>query len=332
MESKTKNIISIETVKQITAKHFPNYQIMNVKALSGGMFNAAYLITGNDENGDNSMVLKVGPSPGTPVLTYESEILRTEVAVYKKLPRNLIPVPQLFAADYSHSYIDADYFFMQAIPGEVWKNVSKQISIDNRRTLMQELGRCNAAVHSIDGAYFGYPKADVSFHHSTWGAAFLQMIDNILRDGEQRNLRLPYDAIRLAVENHLPLLNEITIPKLVDFDMWAGNVFVASTPEGYKINGVIDFERAFYGDPAADFTSAMMIFEDVEQEPEFIAGYESVTGKALVITPDDRIRMNLYRLYMAIIISVETYRYNFAYGKVVQLFSRRQINTILRKL
>lgn len=332
MKSKTKNTVNIEIIKQITAKHFPKFNIGEVRELSGGMFNAAYLITGNNDNGDNNMVLKVGPLPGMPVLTYERDILRTEVEVYKKLPKDLIPVPQLLAADYSHSSINADYFFMQAMPGEVWKNVSKKFSNNDRRTLMKEFGRCNAAVHSISGNYFGYPKEDSRFHHSTWGDAFSQMVENILRDGEQQKMHLPYDSIRLAVEKHIPLLNKITTPKLVDFDMWAGNVFVIPCSEGYKISGIIDFERAFFGDPAADFTSAVMIFKDVEQEPEFLIGYESITGKALVITPDDRLRMNLYRLYMAIILNVETYRYNFAYAKAVQLYSKKQINNILKKL
>lgn len=61
MKSKTKNTVNIEIIKQITAKHFPKFNIGEVRELSGGMFNAAYLITGNNDNGDNNMVLKVGP-------------------------------------------------------------------------------------------------------------------------------------------------------------------------------------------------------------------------------------------------------------------------------
>lgn len=333
MKSITKSQLSNEQIAALVNKHFNEATLNKAVELEGGMFNSAYLLQCSGENSPNQMVLKVGPSPGTPTLTYETEIMNTEVEVYSLLPRENIPAPMVLASDFSRDTIPSDCFFMQYIEGTPWKDISKKIPKENRSALMYELGRCNAAVHSIKGEHFGYPKADKHFRHDTWGEAFLTMVEDILKDGEKRSCRLPYESVRECLVKHRDLLNEITTPVLVDFDMWAGNVFLKQgEKKGYEISGIVDFERAFYGDAYADFTSAVMLFDDVNAEPEFCAGYSDVSGKTLAITTNDKIRMDMYRLYMALIMHVETYRYNTVYAVGIKKYTNSQIKTLLKKL
>lgn len=80
--------------------------------------------------------------------------------------------------------------------------------------------------------------------------------------------------------------------------------------EFQSINGIIDFGNCFYGDPYADFIGAVHLYNDVSEEKEFMEGYSEITGKPLVVTQSNWIRMNLYRLYLEVIVYVEAYRYS----------------------
>jgi len=89
----------------------------------------------------------------------------------------------------------------------------------------------------------------------------------------------------------------VTTPVLVHFDLWQGNVFV--DPAESRVVGIIDPERAFWGDPVADFVS-LALFGDIEDEPDFLAGYGGVA-----FTPAMRYRFRLYRVYLYLIMIVE---------------------------
>ncbi len=331
MKSVTKNLLDEATVKRIAQHQFPGARVREVKELGGGMFNAAYLLSGSGMP-EEGLVLKVGPASGTKTLTYEKDIMKTEVEVYGLLEGRDISTPKVYAADFSGEVIPGDYFFMQRLPGQTWHDAKKHIPAADKRTLMHSFGRCNAAVHSVPGEWFGYVKREERFQFDSWGAAFTAMVGDILADGRADSIKLPYEAIEAALRKHRSLLDEVKAPSLVGFDMWPGNVFVAPQNGRYAITGVVDFERAFYGDTYADFTSAVMLFDDVEQEPDFIAGYEEVAGQKLTITHNDRTRMDWYRLYMAVIMCVETYRYGKAYAFAVQSYCRGKIKKLLAKL
>ncbi len=62
-----------------------------------------------------------------------------------------------------------------------------------------------------------------------------------------------------------PVLNEVTRPALVHFDLWPGNLLVT-------------------GDPVADFVS-LVLFGDIERDGDSLAGYAEARGEC-VATPD----------------------------------------------
>ncbi|SDY20843.1 Fructosamine-3-kinase [Evansella caseinilytica] len=330
MKSKTKSRMTPEQIKAVTTLHFPNAERLRIKELTDGMFNAAYLIEGSGVL-EKGVVLKVGPESTVEILTYEQDILRTEVKVYNLLKDKPIPTPIVYAYDFTHKHIPCDYFFMEKLDGQTWKSCGRKIKKGDRPALMRDLGRCNAAVHSVEGNWFGYIKDDKRFHFDSWGKAFTSMMNDILNDGRMRGDKLPYAEIDNILKSHRSLLDAVTVPKLVDFDMWAGNVFLKKNG-AFHITGVVDFERCFFGDPYADFTSAMMLFSDVEKEQDFCTGYSEISGLPVTIGEDDRVRMNLYRLYMAVIMMVETYRYNKAYAMMAKSYFKGQINKLIQKL
>ncbi len=330
MNSRTKAALTTENMDCIIRQQFPQDKVLSITELSDGMCNAAWMIRGTGRL-SNGVVLKVGPGTDAELLTYEKDKLRTEILVYQMLEDRDIPTPRLLGADTSRSIIPNDYFFIEAVPGSTWKSCMHAIPSENMPGLKQQLGRCNAAVHSVEGDWFGYIKEDARFRFDTWGGAFTAMMKDILDDGRQRAYMLPYHAIERALSVHRHLLDAVETPRLVDFDLWAGNVFV-DHPDCTGITGVIDFEQCFYGDPFADFTSAVHLFSDVSKENDFLKGYGEISGRTPVVTEDDEIRMDLYRLYMAVILYVEAYRFDDGYAAGVRRSNSKRMERLLKKL
>lgn len=320
-----------DEIRRMTEKCFPGSTLIRSRELTEGLFNAAYEVFGDGPLAAGA-VLKTGPAPGTKILTYEKEIMKAEVEVYRLLEQTDVPVPKVLASDFSRETTDGDYFFMSRLEGELWKNADKKKRAAFRPQLMKELGACNAAIHSIRGSWFGYLKEDAHYRYDTWYEAFYGMMDDILEDGRRDGHELPGEEIRAVVRRCRKALEKVKEPRLVDYDIWAGNIFVKPSGDGLTISGIIDFERSFYGDPYADFTSAMELFQDVEKEPEFEEGYRTVSGGAILVGEEERIRMDLYRLYMAVIMCVETYRYDKLHAGLIKIYCKMKIKEQLKKL
>ena len=326
MQSVTKTYISDEMIHRLAEKAFPGCETAEVRELTEGMFNTAYYVRGSGALADG-VILKIGPAEGVKVLTYEKNILRTEVAVCRMLQEKDVPAPVVLYADYSHADIPCDYFFMDYKQGILWKDADEEKMKVCRPQLMEALGHIHSEIHSVMGDWFGYIKDDEHFRHDSWYKAFTSMMEDICNDGKKDALDLPYEEILALVEKHRAALEEVTESHLVDFDMWAGNVILAEDESGYRINGIIDFERCFFGDPCGDFISSVMIFDDVAKEPEFLKGYGE-----LALDKNTETRMTLYRLYLGVIMYVETYRFEEEYAEGTKAWCGKYIAELMEKL
>lgn len=76
---------------------------------------------------------------------------------------------------------------------------------------------------------------------------------------------------------------------MIHFDLWNGNVLV----EDGRITGLVDGERAFWGDPVAEFVSLSLLGT---LDEELLAGYGADV---------DRVKLSLYRVYLYLIMLVE---------------------------
>ncbi|MCI8695093.1 MAG: aminoglycoside phosphotransferase family protein [Lachnospiraceae bacterium] len=334
MESSTKSKLDEGRILKLIERNFGSQATVDrITPLDGGMMNAVYLISfGGDVMGWREMILKLSFSRDADVLTYESQIMRAEVEVYRRLEGKGVPIPKLICHDFSQEIVDCDCFFLSRIEGMLWKDCYKESTPGNLAKLKRELGRYNALMHSVKGDYFGYIKEDRAWRFDTWFEAFRFMMDNMMEDGRRRRYDLPYKDIRLTVERHRGILDEVKEPRLVDFDLWAGNVFLRKEGEEYRISGIMDFERAFYGDPYADFIAAFGIYGDIAGEEAFIEGYSEAAGAGLEVTHNDRIRMKLYRIYMDLNLVIETYRFEEAYREQVIKSRKAELQKLLGSL
>jgi aminoglycoside phosphotransferase (APT) family kinase protein len=251
--------------------------------LTDGMFNAAYRLTTDD---GRVVVLKVAPRPDTPLMTYERDIMRTEALAFRLMGEHGVPVPDVLHAE-------DGLLVMSALDGGSWTSQRERLTPEAHALLRRELGGIVARLHRIEGTSFGYPQGPGG---DTWRGAFLAMVTAVLADAARFGVALP-DGVAEWFQARSAVLDEVTTPVLVHFDLWSGNIFI--DPAEPRVVGIIDPERAFWGDPLADFVS-LALFGDIEDEPDFLAGYG---GAALTSAMRDRVR--LYRVYLYLIMIVE---------------------------
>jgi aminoglycoside phosphotransferase (APT) family kinase protein len=241
--------------------------------LSEGTFNTVYRIV--RPGGD--LMLKLSPDPDAPVLSYEQGLIQTETEFYQAA-FGTIPVPEVVHAG-------TDFLLMTALPGTTWYSQTEPL---DRPRLRRELGGLVADLHQITNTAFGYPQKGLV---DTWNTAFLAMMDDILRDAAHFDVALPRPAgqIRDLVLARDERLAAVRTASLIHFDLWDGNILI----EDGRITGLIDGERAFWGDPTAEFVS-LTLFGALDDE--LLEGYGATIDLEL---------LSLYRVYLYLIMLVE---------------------------
>lgn len=240
--------------------------LVDHQLLEGGTFNTVYRLRCADRP---ALVLKVSPDPNGARLTYEQGLVRTEALFYDLAgTRAALPTPAVIGV---HHFAD-------------------------------ELGGGDALL--VTGPAFGYPSMSTGPLTPRWYDAFAAMVAAVLRDAERYRVTLPVPAAGVldALKACATDLADVTVASLVHFDLWDGNVLLVL--EGVaSISGIVDGERALWGDPVMDFVSAVL-FAEIRDDADFIRGYE-LCGNTLPLDASARRRLLLYRLYLGLIMTVE---------------------------
>jgi aminoglycoside phosphotransferase (APT) family kinase protein len=271
--------------------------------LTDGWFNTAYRVLLDD---GRVAVVKLAPSAGVPVLRYERSILATEAMVYRRiaaLPDGGVPTPELL-------YAGREFLAVSILEGTPWDKAADRLPQATERELRRELGAITARLHTLapEDGRFGYPAAESALSAPDWRTAFTAMVDALLDDAARWQSPLgaaPADVRTLVVEGGYAL-DEVTEPRLIQFDLWPGNIFIDVPDDGNRrprIVGLIDHERAFWGDPAAELVS-LAFGGDAGPDSDLVTGYTDAGG-ILDFTPAFRHRLALYHLYLGLMLVIE---------------------------
>lgn len=298
MESITKNLQSTEVLRAMIARAYGVGQVPDgedfATELDHGWFNVAYRV---GLRGGAEVVLKIAPPPGVQVMTYERSMMRNELAAIALVREHTaVPVPAVDFADTTQELCSADYFFMPYVGADTLGIVEHDLEPAQRWDYHRQLGAANQELNTIRGPHFGPLRGP---GHRTWRAAFTAMVEQVLADGERRRVELGWDyaLLRALVGQHAGVLEEVTEPRFVEWDLWASNVMV----ERGRIVAVIDHERAFYGDPLieAGFTGTQL--PGFGDPGPFMEGY----GQG-PLTGSQVLRRRLYCLYLLLVMVIET--------------------------
>ncbi|MDN0201114.1 aminoglycoside phosphotransferase family protein [Streptomyces sp. S.PNR 29] len=288
----------------LAAAGVPWDDVADCRELGGGTFNTVVRVQRTDGTG---LVVKLAPDETVPVLRYERGILDTEAWYYRTArDATRVPLPDVLAAGAQDGAAPGDHLVMSECPGTPWFELLGTMDASARARLRTALGGHVAALHTITGNEgFGYPARPLGPLRATWRAAFLEMVDAVLDDAGRFDVTLPRptDEIRALFAAQSPVLDEVTVPRLVHFDLWDGNILVDQGPDGPRIGALIDAERAFWGDPVAELVS-LGLFHDIERDEAFLNGYRAAGG-SVVFDASTRTRLALYRAYLHLIMWVE---------------------------
>ncbi len=290
----TKNKIDNNGIANIFRKHFKENTVVDSKELTEGFYNSAYKV--RLDNGDE-YILKTAPSKAVKVMTYEKNLINTEVMAMKLAARNNLPVAKCAAFDEECDVCNAPYFIMSVLPGQSLSSLSYSIDEETNNQIMYDLGKLNSQINGITGEKFGYPGFPKG-QDIKWYPVFRTILEDAVNDGIRVKVELGIDIEDLfeKLEQSKNIFDTVTVPSLVHWDLWAGNIFIKDN----RISGIIDWERCIWADPLMELG-----FRTYDCNEMFLKGY----GKEQ-LSDNEYQRALWYDIYLLIIMSVEgTYRH-----------------------
>jgi aminoglycoside phosphotransferase (APT) family kinase protein len=307
VQSLTKRRLAAGDLPRLVSTAFgPDVSIVDATEVSDGAFNTVYRIelapTGDE------VILKAAPPADAGLLRYEADIMRTEAEFFRlaaTVPH--LATPALLATDLRREVIDGDYLFLSLVPGRSWWDLRESIGTADRERLRHDLGAMVARLHTVTSDRYGYLQPAAA-QGATWREAFGRMLDDLLADAAEYAAPLPVPASLVAdrLGAAMWLLDEVERASLVHFDLWDGNIFLDGRTGPLELSGLIDGERAFWGDPVAELTS-LALFREVDSA--VLAGYATVDSPMWIdagqLTREAAGRLAMYRAYLDLIILVE---------------------------
>lgn len=318
MQSITKIPLTEDLLRRVTRRHF-DLNLRSFEELSEGFYNAAARLELED---GRWCVIKVAPPPHVSVMQYERHLMRAEVEAMRLVrAHTAVPVPGIWCYDDSHALVESEFFITEMLAGTPFHKLKPELSPDAAATVERQMGALARQISGITGGHFGY-WAQPQPEGTTWRQCFERMLQGVLEDGAARGveLPLPYDTLYAALEQHFAALDEITIPRLVHWDLWDGNVFVDGAT--YTITGLIDFERALWADPLMEFGFLMM-----DANSSFVQGY----GGAWFQREMEQERRMLYNAYLFLILIIECY-YRMYPTRDQETWARQALTELLQRL
>ena len=293
MESISKTKIGTAEASRIVDDAFGGgVRLAGMVEMTDGWFNAAYRLALSD---GRSVVLKIAPPPHVEVLTYETDILRAEVAALRVVrERTTAPVPEVLWVDEASAHLPSRSFLMAFVAGESLRHEADRITPEARAALDRVIGRHLREIHQIVGPSFGLFSPSMP-RHERWVDAFGEIFRAVLSDGRRRDVALPigYDDAEAVVVACTGALDQVTVPRLVLWDLWDGNVMI--DPDTFTLTGLLDLERAMWGDPLLEAQFGRPV------TAAFTEGY----GCEVLATAGERCRRELYSLYLLLVMSIE---------------------------
>lgn len=280
----------------------PLGRVAALERLTGGLFATTYRAV---LDGGRRVVVKTAPTATDRLLTHERDLLRTEALVYGlAADRPELLMPRVLLTDFSRAVVPSDVVVASHLDGVPLTTLEADGRLPGpvRDRVEPQLGALMAALHRIVGDRFGYPNADTGLTGRTWPEAFGAMVETLLADAATWGTAVPAAEIRAALARHRGALAEVATPVLVHTDLWPGNLFVDTGTSA--LTGVIDPERALWGDPLVELVGADQMGRGPVPEA-LLAGYAGAGGVLATGTPSGEARLLLYRMWMSLVMVAE---------------------------
>ena len=287
----TKNHQSPETIQAMCKAAFPGLSVTAVTELTEGMCNAAYRVDFSD---GSASVLKIAAADASGLLSNEANLMQAEVAAMLLAHRMELPwVPKIQYSDFSRALCSGKYFFMEHLPGRSFNTCREELPESVQQHIHRQVGAFQQQMAMIHGERFGL----LGDHHRFYSLYEMvqYMFRNVLHDAEAKNvdLGLSADALLFHLSQDQAAFDEVKSSSLVHWDMWEGNILV----EDGEVSGIIDWERAMWGEPLMDDR-----FRRHNRPAAFLEGFGLKD-----FTPSQLRRLAWYDLFLYLTMVTESY-------------------------
>jgi len=224
-------------------------ELLAAERLQGGRFNTCY---GLQCAGHAPLILRLAPPPAAHLFRHERALLQRECSIQPLLADAATVFPRVIATDFSGTILPRACVLQNRLEGELWANVAARLDAADTASLWRQLGFYVRRIHGITARAYGFP-APAANH--AWYSDFLRgWVDGMAQDLDE--LGLVVDGIahfRQLLRRGADRIDAAGTPCLVHGDLWPRNILVAQRAGAWVITGILDAERAFWGDPAAEW-------------------------------------------------------------------------------
>jgi aminoglycoside phosphotransferase (APT) family kinase protein len=273
-------------------------ELRSAVELAGGYYNNTFQL---DIGAAQPVILRVAPEPARHTRA-DPQLMRNEHAALPFLAPIAALLPQTLAADFTHDLIGRDYLIQTRLYGVPADQRLGDFATAEQGAFFQQLGEITKAIHTVRGTGFGRVAGPL---RTGWSEALLGWFDDLAMDLDRAELDAK-DVRQLAqlVDRERAVLDDFGEPRLLHGDLWVGNVMLDRGAPVPTITGVFDCDRAWWGDPEADWPLYLARRRPSAPRDAFWEGYGRADG-----TPEHRWRELVYQARHAAALRVEYHRF-----------------------
>lgn len=235
-------------IEQIV-KEISESSISDIIQIKSGQFNTTLKI---ELDNNSPLILRIAPQDSEDIYKHEKELMIREYSIYPHISSVCELIPEVIHADFSKKVVNRNLLIQSYIEGLPFDD-SSTTDINTTIQLWNELTKISAQISNATNEDFGFPEPAIRF--GTWSDALSDILEGMIDDLSSYNMPIQYSQeILNAISINKKILNKIDIPRLVHGDLWPKNILFSQDKS--KIVGVLDYERAFWGDPNAEWILA----------------------------------------------------------------------------
>ncbi|WP_093772942.1 phosphotransferase family protein [Streptomyces sp. yr375] len=228
--------------------------------LGAGMYNNVYRVTLAERA--RAVILRVAPQDSRQFRS-ERHLMRNEFASLPYLAVIAPLMPRVIAADWSQEVIGRDWMVQSLLDGVPAPERLGDYPRSAWPMFFEQLGSITRSVHGVRGPHFGPVNGP---GYGTWSDAVLASLEEIATDLDRVGLdSTDMRKVAAVTAQDRAVLDEITEPRLTTGDLWTVNVMLDAEAAQPTITGVLDMDRTWFGDPAADWTIRMALAKQDER-------------------------------------------------------------------
>jgi hypothetical protein len=363
--------LPVRRLKDILSHVVPDATLGPVEELPSTQLPRLYNLSMSD---GRKLLLSFAPSLAVRLLRHEATMLSSEATlVYfiagtdrqveaggssqnqiKPVPRSTELfglVPKLLKHSSNNKEMAYPYSIFEPTAGAPLSTLSIYLTLPERRLVDKQIGSMARSLASLTSPSWAFgtvsrvlpdPFTPVSLTAAeqrkgskTWSEAFNLLLENILRDGEDMAVLLPYEIIRAHSRRLSWHLDAVTTPRLVVLDAGTEtNVMVERGPEAGpsaapnnhpRLTGLRSWSNGVFGDPLIS-----SCFKDPSDG--FLEGWRGGGEDIIEDAENARLRLLLYQCYRALVGIVAEYYRPHADSSRKELEGRRELTATLAEL